>query len=65
MSRRSVHAHTHKPWVHECGGAVFVNSGSVGKPKDGDSRASFAVLSESEPASPSATRLTADRAGAA
>jgi predicted phosphodiesterase len=36
--------HTHKPWVHEYGGVLFVNCGSVGKPKDGDSRAAFAVL---------------------
>jgi len=36
--------HTHKPWVHEYGGVLFVNCGSVGKPKDGDPRASFAVL---------------------
>ena len=36
--------HTHKPWVHEYGGVLFVNCGSVGKPKDGDPRAGFAVL---------------------
>jgi putative phosphoesterase len=36
--------HTHKPWVHEYGGVVFVNCGSVGKPKDGDPRCAFAVL---------------------
>jgi len=36
--------HTHRPWVHEYGGVLFVNCGSVGKPKDGDPRASFAVL---------------------
>jgi putative phosphoesterase len=36
--------HTHKPWIHEYGGVVFVNCGSVGKPKDGDPRASFAQL---------------------
>jgi putative phosphoesterase len=39
-----VFGHTHKPWVHEHGGVLFVNCGSVGKPKDGDPRASFAVL---------------------
>jgi predicted phosphodiesterase len=37
--------HTHKPWVREYGGVLFVNCGSVGKPKDGDPRAGFAVLS--------------------
>jgi diadenosine tetraphosphatase ApaH/serine/threonine PP2A family protein phosphatase len=30
--------------VHEYGGVLFVNCGSVGKPKDGDPRASFALL---------------------
>jgi putative phosphoesterase len=40
-----VFGHTHKPWVHEYGGILFVNCGSVGKPKDGDPRAGFALLS--------------------
>ena len=39
-----VFGHTHKPWVREHGGVLFVNCGSVGKPKDGDPRAAFAVL---------------------
>jgi putative phosphoesterase len=39
-----VFGHTHQPWVHEYGGVLFVNCGSVGKPKDGDPRAAFAVL---------------------
>ena len=39
-----VFGHTHRPWVAEYGGVLFVNCGSVGKPKDGDPRASFAVL---------------------
>ena len=39
-----VFGHTHKPWVHEYGGVLFVNCGSVGKPKDGDPRAAFALL---------------------
>jgi putative phosphoesterase len=39
-----VFGHTHQPWVAEYGGVLFVNCGSVGKPKDGDPRASFAVL---------------------
>ncbi|MPZ24604.1 MAG: YfcE family phosphodiesterase, partial [Dehalococcoidia bacterium] len=41
-----VFGHTHRPWIHEYGGVLFVNCGSVGKPKDGDPRAGFAVLSE-------------------
>jgi putative phosphoesterase len=39
-----VFGHTHKPWVHEHGAVLFVNCGSVGKPKDGDPRGAFAVL---------------------
>jgi putative phosphoesterase len=41
-----VFGHTHKPWVREHGGVLFVNCGSVGKPKDGDPRAGFAVLTD-------------------
>ena len=39
-----VFGHTHKPWVGEHDGVLFVNCGSVGKPKDGDPRGAFAVL---------------------
>jgi predicted phosphodiesterase len=39
--------HTHKPWVHQYGGVLFVNCGSVGKPKDGDARGAFAVFTPS------------------
>ena len=39
-----VFGHTHQPWIHEYGGLLFVNCGSVGKPKDGDPRAAFALL---------------------
>jgi putative phosphoesterase len=39
-----VFGHTHKPWIHSYGGVLFVNCGSVGKPKDGDPRCAFAVL---------------------
>ena len=46
-ARTLVFGHTHKPWVHEYGGVLFVNCGAVGKPKDGDLRASFAVLAAS------------------
>jgi putative phosphoesterase len=42
-----VFGHTHRPWVHEYGGVLFVNCGSVGKPKDGDPRGAFAVLTTS------------------
>jgi putative phosphoesterase len=39
-----VFGHTHKPWIHEYSRVLFVNCGSVGKPKDGDPRSAFAVL---------------------
>jgi putative phosphoesterase len=39
-----VFGHTHQPWIHDYAGVLFVNCGSVGKPKDGDPRAAFAVL---------------------
>jgi putative phosphoesterase len=42
-----VFGHTHKPWVNEYGRVLFVNCGSVGKPKDGDPRGAFAVLTPS------------------
>ena len=39
--------HTHKPWDRLVEGVHFVNTGSVGKPKDGDWRASY-VLAEAD-----------------
>ena len=36
--------HTHIPWHRRCGGIHFVNTGSVGRPKDGDWRAGYVVL---------------------
>jgi predicted phosphodiesterase len=36
--------HTHIPWHREIEGIHFVNAGSVGRPKDGDWRACYAVL---------------------
>jgi putative phosphoesterase len=39
-----VFGHTHKPWIRDYGGVLFVNCGSIGKPKDGDARGGFAVL---------------------
>jgi putative phosphoesterase len=41
-----VFGHTHQPWIREHGGVLFVNCGSVGKPKDGDPRAAFAILED-------------------
>lgn len=36
--------HTHLPWHREVEGIHFVNTGTVGRPKDGDWRAGYVVL---------------------
>ena len=36
--------HTHKPWHKEVEGIRFLNTGSVGKPKDGDWRAGYVLV---------------------
>jgi len=36
--------HTHQFWERRVGGVLFVNDGTVGRPKDGDPRAGYAVL---------------------
>ncbi len=36
--------HTHKPWHRTVGAVHFINTGSVGRPKDGDWRAGYVVL---------------------
>jgi putative phosphoesterase len=51
--------HTHKPWTREHGGVLFVNCGSVGKPKDGDPRAAFAVLGQAD----AGVEVTIERVG--
>jgi predicted phosphodiesterase len=35
--------HTHKPWTRTVEGIHFVNTGSVGRPKDGDPRAGYVI----------------------
>lgn len=37
--------HTHKPWHRAVEGIHFINTGSVGRPKDGDPRAGYVRLS--------------------
>jgi len=37
--------HTHKPWTRVVDGIRFVNTGSVGRPKDGDWRACYVLVS--------------------
>ncbi|MGD1277673.1 MAG: metallophosphoesterase family protein [Tepidisphaeraceae bacterium] len=36
--------HTHRPFLREVAGRLVINPGSCGQPRDGDPRASFAVL---------------------
>jgi predicted phosphodiesterase len=36
--------HTHKPWQRSVDDVLFVNTGSVGRPKDGDWRAGYALV---------------------
>jgi predicted phosphodiesterase len=36
--------HTHKPWRREVDGVSYVNTGSVGRPKDGDPRAGYVLI---------------------
>jgi len=40
--------HTHKPWHRVVDGVHYVNTGSVGRPKDGDPRAGYVLLDVSE-----------------
>ncbi len=40
--------HTHKPWTRELEGIRFVNTGSVGKPKDGDPRSCYVLVETGE-----------------
>ena len=61
-----VFGHTHKPWAREHGGVRFVNCGSVGKPKDGDPRAAFALLeADGDHPRVSIERVAYDAAGVA
>ena len=41
--------HTHIPWHRVVDGVHFVNTGSVGRPKDGDCRAGYAFLTVAPP----------------
>jgi diadenosine tetraphosphatase ApaH/serine/threonine PP2A family protein phosphatase len=41
---RFASGHTHLPLVWRGGGRLYLNPGSVGQPRDGDPRASFATV---------------------
>jgi putative phosphoesterase len=38
--------HTHQPFVLEVGDKLVINPGSVGQPRDGDPRASYAIIED-------------------
>jgi putative phosphoesterase len=52
--------HTHKPYAKQIGGVWFLNVGSVGKPKDGDPRACYAIVDPIAPTPASFIRVPYD-----
>ena len=62
-----VFGHTHQPWTRDIAGVRFVNAGSVGKPKDGDPRAGWLLMTLDEAGAVTTTmqRLSYDVAGMA
>lgn len=43
-----IYGHTHKPYRKDIRGKVFINAGSVGKPKDGDPRGCVTLIEISD-----------------
>ncbi len=39
-----IYGHTHRPYRRDIGGKIFINAGSVGRPKDGEPRACLTLL---------------------
>lgn len=60
-----VFGHTHVPYTKRIDRVVFVNAGSVGKPKDGDPRACYALIDISTDVHVTFRRVTYDVATAA
>jgi len=60
-----VFGHTHKPYVKDVDGVLFVNAGSVGKPKDLDWRACYVMLDLGGTPSAAFRRVAYDVASAA
>jgi predicted phosphodiesterase len=52
--------HTHLPWHREVSGMHFINTGSVGRPKDGDWRAGYVVLELGDAVKPDFVRIPYD-----
>ena len=55
-----VFGHTHKPYTKLVDGVWFINAGSVGKPKDGDWRACYAILDSTAPEPATFVRVSYD-----
>jgi putative phosphoesterase len=62
-----ISGHSHRPMVKMCGYVWFVNTGSVGRPDDGDPRACYAILETDGPVKVThyRVRYDIDRAAAA
>ena len=60
-----VFGHTHRPYTKIAGDVLFVNAGSVGKPKDGDWRAGYVLLTPGAPQPVELVRVAYDVARAA
>lgn len=39
-----IYGHTHLPFIREINGKIIINAGSVGRPKDGDNRAAYVII---------------------
>lgn len=57
--------HTHLPYWKQVGRTLFINTGSVGKPKDGDPRAGYVVVTFGDQVHVDFRRVPYDVAGAA
>lgn len=57
--------HTHRPWSREIEGIHFINTGSVGRPKDGDRRAGYVLLEVNDGVSVRIVRVEYDVSRAA
>ena len=60
-----VFGHTHLPYVKDVDGVLFVNVGSAGKPKDGDTRVAYTLLDVGREVSVGIKRVRYDVAAAA
>lgn len=60
-----VFGHTHKPYTKRVDDVLFINAGSVGKPKDGDPRACYVLLDTAANVSVRFHRVTYDVPGMA